>query len=160
MRALIHPRRLPVALRWFLAHGQNRNLPAPPKSFPAMHVELSARPGPPCPVTTKVTIMADKKLTPEDLRSASGGASKEIHSGPGSEQMSDELKRLRQLLNSEDDFSRVRYANLTSKELASVLGAGTTAVANALQGHGVRLERRKPDAPPTVDIRQDAEFNV
>jgi len=104
--------------------------------------------------------MADKKLTPEDLRSASGGAKKDTHSGPGSETMSDELKRLRQLLNSDEDFSRVRYANLSAKELASVLGAGTTAVANALQGHGVRLERRKPDAPPTVDIRQDAEFNV
>jgi hypothetical protein len=105
--------------------------------------------------------MADKKLTPEDLRSASGGAKKDTQSGPDAEQMSDELKRLRQILNSEDDFSRVRYANLTSKELASVLGAGATAVASALQGHGVRLERRKPDGgAPTVDIRQDKDFNA
>src|SRR5262245_55795807 len=51
MRALIYPRRLPVALRWFSTHGRDRNLPAPPKSFPALYVELSARPGPPCPET-------------------------------------------------------------------------------------------------------------
>ena len=105
--------------------------------------------------------MADKKLTPEDLRTATGGVSKETHSGAsGSETQSESLERLRQLLASDDDFTRVRSANLTAKELASVLGAGSTAVANALQGHGIMLQRRKSGAPPTADFRQDAEFNT
>jgi hypothetical protein len=100
--------------------------------------------------------MADKKLTPEDLRTASGGASKDVRSGPDSDKLSDNLARLRQILNSEADFDRVRYANLSAKDLASVLGAGASAVAAALEAQGISLQRRKAaSAPPTADVRGD-----
>lgn len=103
--------------------------------------------------------MADKKLTPEDLRSASGGASKETP-GASSEKLGDSLKRLRNILDSDDDFSRVRYANLTEKELSSVLGAGANAIASALAAHGVKLERKKPGPPQTKEVREDAELGM
>ena len=104
--------------------------------------------------------MADKNLTPEDLRSATGGASKDTP-GASSEKLGDSLKRLRQILDSDDDFSRVRSMNLTDKELNSVLGAGATAVANALEAHGVRLARRKPSgAGQSKDVREDVDVGM
>ena len=99
--------------------------------------------------------MADKKLTPQDLLTATGGASKDVP-GDGSDKLSDSLSRLRHLLASDDDFKRVRYAGLTEKELASVLGAGTSAVANALGAHGVEIRRRAAmGSPPVADVRED-----